>query len=247
MLLTAGDRLLGRQLHGYGEFWPRMTPPTRSAPPGAARSCCAGLSRPTRPHPPPAVALLRHMRPCRHDETARPVTTIETWPAIAVALAEQGPRRPHRRFQLRHQAGQAGRLRVPEMANTNGASWSPDREDKRHDQAGPVEYGEPHCRPTTRRHSNGRDALHQACSVPYGDCPYHPCPVHGDAPTDRLKSCQRSIGQHPSRLFKYSSRNPATILVYHPAHGAGIPRESRWVEPRRQYRRASSGNPSGVR
>jgi hypothetical protein len=28
------------------------------------------------------------------------------------------------------------------MANTNGASWSPDREDKRHDQAGPVEYGD---------------------------------------------------------------------------------------------------------
>jgi hypothetical protein len=112
MLLTAGDCLLGRQLHGYDEFWP-SDDPTHEI--GAAWGGKELLRRLVQTHPTASATdwgACTTPAPVSTRRTTRLVPMIETWwPAIAVALANQGPQRPHRRFQLRHQAGQ---LRVPE-------------------------------------------------------------------------------------------------------------------------------------
>lgn len=129
--------------------------------------------------------------PVSTRRTTRLVTMIETWwPAIAVALAKQGPQRPHRRFQSRHQAGQ---LRVPEYGQ--------------HQRRVIVHLAVPstaRTRGTTRPAWSSTESLVAAppsvvaaaaemrciklARSPYGNCPYRPYLAHSGASGHRPKS-----------------------------------------------------------
>jgi hypothetical protein len=114
MLLTPAIVSRPASWTGSGEFWPRTTRPTRSAPPGAAKSCCANCSsRPTRSAPVPTVALLRCLRPRRHGLNHPAGHHHRDLVASHSGCAYRaGHQRPHRGLQPNHQTSQACRLRI---------------------------------------------------------------------------------------------------------------------------------------
>ena len=150
MLLTAGDRLSQRQLARLNRVLAADDPTNEIGAAWGCKELLRQLCRATRPNPAGCGASTTPAPARTCPKPPAWPTTIETWwPHILVFLQHRRHERQNRGLQPHHQAGQTGRLRLPQPRQLPTPHHRPhrghqNRVNKQRDEATPLNREEPH-------------------------------------------------------------------------------------------------------